>query len=111
MNGHRVPTKKDIVGSSQKYIDESLWFNGADPAIIKRFASEHVTALRINRIDSKKLSGRQQIDGGLSFVTIDVRDSDNPRQREVNEFCLLVLVKNDVIFFERLYEQVGRQFF
>src|SRR5215831_17336102 len=104
MNSRRVPAKKDIVGSAQKHIDESLWFDGADLALIERLASERMAALLIKRIKAKKLSGGEQIDGGLAFVTTDVRDSNNSRQREVNEFCLLVLVKNDVIFGESFYE-------
>ena len=48
-----------IVGSTQKYFNESLRFNGADRAVIKRLASESVMALWIERINSKKLSGRQ----------------------------------------------------
>jgi hypothetical protein len=44
------------------------------------------------------------------FVAVDIGDSYNSRQQKVNKSYLLVLIKNDFIFFESFYQQVGRQF-
>ena len=39
------------------------------------------------------------------FVTVDVRNSNNSRQQEINELGLLILVKNNLAkIFERFYE-------
>src|SRR4029434_9466838 len=72
MDGRGVPTQKTVVRSPKKYIDESLGLDEADLALIKRFASESVTALRIERVNSEKLSGSEQIDNGLSLAPCDI---------------------------------------
>src|SRR5712692_1833543 len=63
------------------------------------------------RIETEKLTRREKTDDRLPMMAIDIRNPHDPRQNQIDELCLLVLLEDDRVFIIRLHGQVSRQLF
>src|SRR4026209_25988 len=94
--------KEVFIRDTQKGFDENLRFDGADRRGFEGIAPKWVIRFGHERVAAKKLSRRKQADNRLAFVTVE-RDPGNTGDEQVNEPRLLVLRKNNFIFFEVSY--------
>src|SRR4029077_499378 len=111
MHRPRIPAEKIFIGSTQKNFNEGLRFDAAHGCVLESFASKGMVCLGSQRIETEELTRREKTDDRLSMIAIDIRNPHDPRQNQIDELCVLVLLENDRVFIIRLHGQVSRQLF
>lgn len=97
IQGRDEPWEKIFIRGADKGFDENLWFDGTYRRGLEGVAPERVTRVKHERVEAEKLSRRNQADNRLPLMTI-VRDSDDSREKQVNEPGLRVLIENHFVF-------------